>query len=123
MKHPNHINISIQRAIEVLNRDYDRIQSITEIAEKVGMPYSQLRKLFPRFTGMSLGAYLHRVRVLKSKRLIRIGFKLYRVSKEVGYHDEIALIRHWKHILGITPRKWLLAHPKRHKTVNQKSKP
>lgn len=109
--HEPQASIRTTAAQTFMEEHYATIGAITDVATALGVPYESLRKEFARTMGIPMNTYLHRVRMNAAKDLLhKGGMKLYAIAREVGYSDEIALIRHWKQTFGNSPSQYRTAN-------------
>ncbi|MDF5731192.1 MAG: AraC family transcriptional regulator [Rhizonema sp. PD38] len=67
-----------------------------------------LTRVFSRSFGMPPHAYLIQVRVLQAKRRLANGEAIAQVAQEIGFTHQSHLHRHFKRIVGVTPRQYQL---------------
>ncbi len=91
-------------AKQFIDNNFSQIKRIEDVAMGLGVTYDRLRKDFPRMFGMPMNAYLNKVRIVEAKRLVVCNMKLYAIARAVGYSSEVLLIRHWKKLVGNTPK-------------------
>jgi AraC family transcriptional regulator len=95
----------LQRAIEAINENLEMGISLNELAGATGLSVSHFEVLFKRSTGLSPHQYLLRCRVERAKELLQCeDFSLAQVAARTGFCDQSHLTRHFKRIVGITPR-------------------
>jgi AraC-like DNA-binding protein len=63
-------------------------------------------RLFCRAIGLPPHLYLTQVRVLQAKKLLAQGWAIAQVAQEVGFSHQSHLNRHFKKIVGITPKQY-----------------
>jgi two-component system response regulator YesN len=81
------------------------IQSVTQIADSVGVNYHTLRSRFRRETRLTMEECLIRSRVYMACQMILEGSKqIKEIAWDVGYHNENQLTRATKKYLGLTPQ-------------------
>ncbi|MEK8130406.1 helix-turn-helix domain-containing protein [Paenibacillus filicis] len=102
-------NTYISKAIDYMQANYDRIESISDIAEYVGVSSSYLSRMFRAETGKTPLDYLTRLRIDKSKELLfaeNCKYSLQEICWEIGYHDVQSFIRFFKKWEKITPGEY-----------------
>lgn len=78
--------------------------SIALLADHFDMSPSYLSKTFKKITGMGLLDYIHTLRLKKAKELIRdTDCSLKDISEQVGYSNNLTMIRAFKRYEGINP--------------------
>ncbi len=100
------VDDAVVRARLYIEVRHASIRSVAEIAGAVGVDYASLRKMFVRRTGVSLCEYLHRVRIVRVAELLGTNEKLYCIAQQVGYANEVALIRNWKKFFRLLPTEY-----------------
>ncbi|UVI33032.1 AraC family transcriptional regulator [Paenibacillus spongiae] len=83
--------------------------SVTEIARHAGFNENYFSRLFKRMTGTSAQEYLIRLRIDRSKHLLKKSAKpVSEVAFEVGFENVNVYIRDFKKLTGVTPLKYRL---------------
>jgi AraC-like DNA-binding protein len=77
------------------------------LAQIVGLSPFHLCRVFRGAVGMTPHAYQTQVRVRRAKSLLRAGLPIALVAPEVGFFDQAHLTRHFKRIVGTTPRQYV----------------
>ena len=96
----------IQRAREFLEYHYSQPITLDQLAGQAHLsPYHFLR-LFREVVGLPPHAYLTQVRVLRAKQLLAVGNPIAQVAQEVGLVDQSHLNKHFKRIVGVTPKQY-----------------
>ncbi len=82
---------------------------VSEIAEQCGMSYSYFAKKFLAVYGKTCKEYIEEMRIFKAEEfLIFTDFDLDRISAETGFTDAPHLIKSFRKLRGVTPRKFRL---------------
>ncbi|AZN39979.1 AraC family transcriptional regulator [Paenibacillus albus] len=80
---------------------------IAEVARHTGFNESYFSRLFKRMTGTKAQAYLMRIRIDRSKHLLKKTMKsVTEVAYEVGFENVNVYIRDFKKLTGTTPLKY-----------------
>lgn len=83
--------------------------NVSEIARNAGFNESYFSRLFKRITGTSTQEYLIRLRIDRSKHLLKKSLKsVTEIAYEVGFANVNVYIRDFKKLTGITPLKYRL---------------
>ncbi|OOM13768.1 response regulator [Clostridium saccharobutylicum] len=99
----------IEFAKEYIKANYNRNISLKDVADKVYLNPNYLSELFKKNVGKNFIEYLIELRINKSKELLKIpGIKIYEVSNEVGYKDQVSFNRAFKRIVGMPPREYMM---------------
>ncbi|MEK6345830.1 MAG: AraC family transcriptional regulator [Burkholderia sp.] len=100
---------AVQRALDFIEACFAEPISLTDLAEAAGLSVSRFAARFSTEVGVSPQQYVRIVRVRQAQRLLRRGVSPSVVAAEVGFFDQSHLCRHFKRVLGRTPREWLSA--------------
>jgi transcriptional regulator GlxA family with amidase domain len=93
----------IAEAIELIAREHAEL-NLNALAERLNVSSSYLSRTFHRQVGVSLRAYVTRVRVYAARHLLEQGpMKLDAVAHAVGFHDASHLSRIFVEITGRRP--------------------
>ncbi|MBM7567612.1 AraC family transcriptional regulator [Paenibacillus sacheonensis] len=83
--------------------------SVAEVARNAGFNESYFSRLFKRMTGTSTQEYLMRLRIDRSKHLLKKTMQsVSDVAYEVGFENVNVYIRDFKKLTGVTPLKYRL---------------
>lgn len=100
-----------KRILKYLNEHYTEDLLYEEVAEKIGISYSYLRKIVKDTTGKSLNDYINKIRIEKVKvLLITTEMTIEQIAKEVGYHNVQSITRYFKKFEGITPTEFRITN-------------
>ncbi len=100
----------IQKAIQYMNTNYNRKISLQEIAEHVYMSPSHFSKVFKTEMKEGYVDFLNRIRVDKSKILLRErSIPLVNISDMAGFDDQSYFSRVFKQYTGMSPGRFRAA--------------
>lgn len=74
--------------------------------KRAGGSKRTLERLFGDETGLSLGRWRQRMRLIESLRLLAEGLSVTRVALEVGYRSPSAYVSAFRRELGTTPGRY-----------------
>lgn len=78
-----------------------------DLATLLGMPVTSFARYFKALTGLPPHQYLIRRRVEKAKELLKKGVdSVAEVAQMVGFFDQSHLVRHFKGLVGVTPKDY-----------------
>ena len=98
----------LQQIIDYIDAYIDRDLSLKELATSVQMSPHYFSRLFKQNTGITPHQYVIRCRIDRAKVLLKQGkLSIAEIAKEVGFVDQSHLHRHFKRLVGITPKKYL----------------
>jgi len=97
----------LRRAIEYVQDNLTLDTSLESIAVAVGISPTRLKTLFKQSTGWSPYQYVLQQRVECTQNLLRRGdLTPGQVALRVGFYDQSHLNRHFKRIVGLTPKEF-----------------
>lgn len=98
--------MAIDNIIEFIDNHSNEMLSVTELAARCNMSYSNFARLFKKMYGRSCKEYVEYIRVIKAHdMLVYTNFPLNYISSETGFYDCSHFIRTYKKIMGITPNQ------------------
>ena len=100
-----------------LREDRRRVWSLADVGRLVDVDPVRLSRTFRRCIGMSVGAYVRRLRVDEARRLIESGWgAIGEIADEVGFCDQSHLNRAFRELTGTSPgeyrRRFISAAPR-----------
>jgi AraC family transcriptional regulator len=98
----------VAEAVRFLQENYSRDVSLNDIAEAVHLSPFHVARLFKQALGVSPHQYLIQIRVNSARSLLEAGSgerSLAEVASAVGFADQSHLTRHFKRLLGVTPKQ------------------
>ena len=98
----------VEHVVQFIHDHYAEPVTIDAIAQALGQSPRQVVALFRREMGQTINEYLTHVRMSHGVDLIRQGCKIEAVSLMVGYRSRKNFNRHFKAVLGMTPRTYKL---------------
>jgi AraC-like DNA-binding protein len=98
---------AVQRALDFIEACFAEPISLSELAGIAGLSISRFAVRFSAEVGISPQQYVRLVRVRHAQRLLSGGVPPSLVAAEVGFFDQSHLCRHFKRVMGATPREWL----------------
>lgn len=84
LQYRNHLEDRIHHAQDFINNNISKKFSLEEISETVNMSSRNLTRLFKETTGITIGAYLEKIRLERAVQLLADGNKLQFVAQECG---------------------------------------
>jgi len=76
------------------------------MAQEIGMSQYHFARLFKQSTGLSPYQYVIHCRIERAKMLLlQSKLKISEVASQVGFADQSQLTRHFKRLLGVTPKE------------------
>jgi AraC family transcriptional regulator len=99
---------AVADALAFIHANYARELSLTDIAGAGHLSAFHLARLFKQALGVSPHRYLIQLRVNSARWLLSAGSgerSLAELANAVGFADQSHLTRHFKRVLGVTPRQ------------------
>lgn len=97
----------LQQVIDYINANLDRNLSLRELSNVVQMSPHYFSGLFKQSTGTTPHQYVIRCRIERAKYLIQQNkLSLANIATQVGFADQSHLHRHFKHLVGVTPKTY-----------------
>ena len=98
----------IFRAMHYIRGHYDNI-SLADVADVVHLHPTYFSNCFKKATGQSYSAYLNKIRIEESKKLLLAGNSLAQIAQQVGFSDQSYFTNVFKKIEGVSPKRWINA--------------
>jgi AraC family transcriptional regulator len=98
----------VARAVSFIQSRHAADIGLADIAASAHMSPFHLARTFKRTMGISPYQYLIQTRVNSARALIMAGgggYSLAEIATAVGFADQSHLTRHFKKVLGVTPRQ------------------
>ncbi|AEE96866.1 transcriptional regulator, AraC family [Mahella australiensis 50-1 BON] len=93
--------------LDLVGKDYRNNKlGLSYLANKIGISEAYLSHFFKEQTGINLSDYINQVRLKHAKEILKQGCTLSETAQNVGYTNDLALIRAFKKYEGITPGKF-----------------
>jgi len=99
---------AVAQALAFIHENYARELSLGDIAGAAHLSPFHLARLFKQALGVSPHQYLIQLRVNSARWLLSAGSgerSLAQLANAVGFADQSHLTRHFKRVLGVTPRQ------------------
>lgn len=81
--------------------------TLQAMARFAGLSTFHLCRVFREAVGMTPHAYQTQIRVRRAKSLLSAGLPITQVATETGFYDQAHLTRHFKHIVGLAPGRYV----------------
>ncbi|RCX08493.1 two-component system response regulator YesN [Anaerobacterium chartisolvens] len=97
----------IDRAIDFIDKNYNRDITLTVVANYVSLNYSYFSSLFKESTGISFVEYLKGLRIGKAKEMLKNrDYKVMEIAEKVGYCNPKHFSKIFRSLTGITPQEY-----------------
>ncbi len=101
--------MKIQEATENMEKNYEHIQSLEEIAEFVGLSKYHFTRIFRKATGYSPIEYLTKIRMEQAVKLLRhTDLSIDEIAREIGYSNGSYFIKVFRQWIGFPPGEFRL---------------
>ncbi len=101
----------VQKVVELLEENFHRNQSLSELSRLVNLSESRLRHLFTKEVGMAPVQCRKQLRVRKAMELAANTFlNEKQIMREVGISDKSHFLRDFKRFTGVTFSKFRTHH-------------
>lgn len=101
------ISPAIGGVLRVIDTSFAQPLNLDTLASIAGLSVSRFTARFRSEVGLSPHRYLCVVRVRRAQDLLRDGQPPSLVATEVGFFDQSHLCRHFRRVLGVTPRHYV----------------
>jgi AraC-like DNA-binding protein len=81
-------------------------QPVTVLLRQAGISRRTLERIFRAETGMSLGQWLRRQKLLQALKLVAAGDSVKSIALELGYSNPSAFVAMFRRELGQTPKRY-----------------
>jgi len=101
------------QAIAIFRQDFNKLISIEDVAKQLNVSYSQFRKVFKGYTGISPGQYLIQLRIERARILLhdpKLSIK--EIAYQLNFSDGVVFSKLFKRKTGFAPdtyRKHILS--------------
>lgn len=97
----------IDEIMEFINENYRKDIDVNRLAERIGISYTHLRRLFVNVTGENFTTYINNMRITEAKRLLReTDTSIVNIALSLGYNNDQSFNRYFKKYEGITPGEY-----------------
>ena len=103
LQYRNHLDERIHQVQDLLAQSLDKKPSLEAVAEQVYMSSRNLTRLFKQTTGITIGAYLDKLRVERALQLFAEGQKVDAVTAACGLQSPNRLRQLLKKYQGVLP--------------------
>lgn len=97
---PNKFPASIIKAINILETDFEKKITIRNLAKQVGINECDLKKLFKKHTGKTIGHYLLDVRMKYAQVLLKEGRSAESIINQIGYNNAQYFKKNYERYFG-----------------------
>ncbi len=102
-KKPDNI---IDLLIDYITKNYEKPLKLNTLAKKFNYSSTYLGKLIKNHTGCSFNDYLLKIRIDKSKQMLKEEYKVYEIADAIGFCNIDYFYINFKKIVGISPTQY-----------------
>jgi AraC-like DNA-binding protein len=103
---PRHL-LLVQRACQLMTRDFSTDLSLPQICQSVGASRSKLSRLFRQYCGCGAMSWLREQKMQQACRLLEHSdLSVCEIAIELGFYDSAFFCKTFKTKFGITPLKF-----------------
>lgn len=100
-------NLMLIRVMEYIDKNYQSIEGISEIADELNITKQYLCRLVKRGTGLTVSQYINSVRIRRACELIlRGGRTVTEICYECGFNSSAYFCKTFKRIMNMTPTQY-----------------
>ena len=104
------------KATEILNKYADSGISVDELAQKLKISLSNLKRIFTKFIGMGVHEYFTLLKITNAKSLLKSGESVTKTAEICGFANQAYFSAAFKRVTGLSPKEYA---PQREKTPRQ----
>jgi AraC-like DNA-binding protein len=98
---------TLRKVLVFVRQHFDKGINLEETARELGLSSSHLSRSFKKAIGCTFNEYVNRLRVEKSKRLLRRDLApIYDIAAECGFGNQRSFNRSFKHFMAMTPLEY-----------------
>ncbi|MBE9171494.1 AraC family transcriptional regulator [Pleurocapsales cyanobacterium LEGE 06147] len=97
----------VKQIREYLESHYAENVSLECLSRLVNLSSFHLIRVFQKEVGLPPHAYLNQIRVMRAKKLLALGHPIAEVASETGFVDQSHFTRHFKRLVGLTPKRYM----------------
>lgn len=97
---------SVRKARQYLEENFSATVRLDDLAQYVALSPYHLLRVFHAEVGIPPHAYLQDVRIRKAQSLLEDGVPPAEVALAVGFYSQSHLNRHFKRVVGVTPKQY-----------------
>jgi AraC-like DNA-binding protein len=116
LSEPGREHRAVQQVRQYLETYYAETISLEHLSQLTHLKPLRLLRVFQREMALPPHAYLVQVRVTQAKALLKMGLPIAQVACDTGFTDQSHLNRHFKRLVGMTPKQYLLGYQPTAKT-------
>lgn len=97
----------LSKLVEILNDNWDKELSVSDLAAEVNVHPKTISKYFPRFFACTFGEYRRQLKIERSLALIKSSKNsLTDISYQCGFYDQSHFTSTFKHLTGFRPKQF-----------------
>ena len=109
------------KATEILIKNVDSQISVEELAKKLKISLSNLKRIFARYTSIGVHEYFNLLKITKAKELLKDGESVTKTAEICGFANQAYFSSSFKRITGLSPKEYSPTKEKTPRTVQKKN--
>ena len=102
---------AVRRAIELMEKNYDRPLMIGEIAAQLYLSEEHVIRMFKKETGLTPHRYIRQLRINRACiYLEQSDMSIAQIAQSVGYQSVSSFVAQFRHSCGVTPGEYRRGH-------------
>lgn len=98
--------ILFSKAAEILKRNIDSNVSVSDLADRLNISVSNLKRLFAKYTNIGVHEYYTFLKIAQAKELLRQGKTVTDTAELTGFANQAYFSAAFKRITGKTPKEY-----------------
>ncbi len=99
------------KSAEILNRNISSQISVTDLAEKLGISLSHLKRIYASHTAIGVHEYHLFLKIKEAKRLLSKGATVTSTAELTGFSNQAYFSAAFKRITGVSPKTFSIKRP------------
>jgi AraC family transcriptional regulator len=101
----------LKRVVDRLTAEYAGKMTLDELGHEAGVHPVHLSRVFRKWTGESVGEYVHRLRIRAAcEQMLVPEIPIAEIGLATGFADQSHFTKHFKRIVGVTPGLYSESH-------------
>lgn len=100
-------SVTLHKITGYIKQNYMNKITLDEIADQVYMSKSHISKIFNEGVGISITSYINKIRIEKSKRLLKdASLTIAEIANLTGFEDQSYFTKQFRQEIGISPKEY-----------------
>lgn len=98
--------VLFSKAADILKRNINSNVSVSDLADKLNISLSNLKRLFAQYTNIGVHEYHTFLKIARAKELLRKGETVTATAESTGFANQAYFSAAFKRITGVTPKEY-----------------